>query len=117
MFRSELHVAFVNQQRLTLRAAICNVDRTFDPAPDEIWAWRMILHYRDCLTYALEPGNAGKYDQLCEYGRFWMDAKPDSFLPTLEEPANPDKGIFLPEVWYHGDCHGMDELWENISTR
>ncbi|RFU34882.1 hypothetical protein B7463_g1467, partial [Scytalidium lignicola] len=108
VIRSELHYAFVNQQPMTLPVELCNVDRDLSrETDDDTWAWRMILHYRDCLEYSLAPSTVEDFDQLVTYHRTWHRVKPDSFEPVLFEEVNIQKERFLPEVWYLHDCHVM----------
>jgi hypothetical protein len=104
--RSELHVAFVNQQELTLPSYLCNIDRSLGDTDDDTWAWRIILHYRDCLAYSLGPSNTNKFDELSRYSKQWFKEKAETFEPTLLEEADEHQGRWFPEIWYLEDCHG-----------
>ncbi len=107
MIRSELHVAFVNQQELTLPSYLCNIDRGLGETDDDTWAWRIILHYKDCLAYSLRPSNTDKFDELTLYSKQWFEAKPETFEPILLEEADEQQGRWFPEIWHLEDCHGM----------
>lgn len=111
--REELHTCFINQQPLTLPAALSGVDRSFTPASDETWAWRVMLIYRDALANSLQPSTAADWDRILNDLQSWYNLKPDSFEPTFY--AEPDEAAavgrgghgrrVLPEMWFLHDSH------------
>jgi len=104
--REEMHVAFINQQPLTLPAELCNIDRSFSEADDDTWAMRMIIHCRDVLAYSIQSNNTESWDRMVEYHQQWDMAKPESFSPIFYVGVNRQEGRYLPEIWFLHDCHG-----------
>lgn len=103
--REELHTCFINQQPLTLPPDLCGIDRSFTPANDETWAWRVLLIYRDALAHSISPSSGEEWDRIYNDLQSWYNLKPDSFEPTFYQESNPSEGRFLPEAWFLHDSH------------
>lgn len=100
-------------------------DRTFAAADDRTWAFRIILHCMDILSfcYADEPRTSSnvrqdapsarperqtEWNRLMEYSRQWDAVQPTQFKPMYEEP--PPAGALFPLIYFHRPIHIMSAM-------
>ncbi|KAK1856016.1 arca-like protein [Colletotrichum chrysophilum] len=87
----------MQQETLEFRLDHLDLDRSLQPADDETWAWRMILHTIDIIGYCFgDETNSAVYEKLSNYAAQWMKAAPETFLPIFVENP-PNEGVF-PEI-------------------
>ncbi|KAJ5363107.1 hypothetical protein N7541_003951 [Penicillium brevicompactum] len=105
--RQEFHTAFSNQRsfRFDLRCCEDSIYRTLDPANDDTWANRVILHCADALMYCYgeETQSQKRFEELWEYNEEWHARKPSSFSPMYYQPSDRRSGAIFPEIWYLDD--------------
>jgi hypothetical protein len=106
--RQEIFLSFMTRVPVQPITEFCQIDRSLDPAPDSMWALRMIAHTTDVLNfcYGEEPRTLASWKILDRYAETWLSAKPPSFNPIRYIPADPSAGEYFPEVWLLNDCHG-----------
>lgn len=102
--RQEIYVAFVNQRSIIPNLEYCNIDRTFDAAPDHIWSCRMVVICADVLRYCYDgkDNSSADYRALADSVEQWFDSKPASFTPVFSQPADTT-GTLFPELWFVGE--------------
>lgn len=95
--RLEIWRSVMQQETLEFKLDHLDLDRSLQPADDETWAWRMILHTIDIIGYCFgDETNSAVYEKLSNYAAQWMKAAPETFLPIfVENPRN--EGVF-PEI-------------------
>ncbi|KAF4921534.1 hypothetical protein CGCVW01_v005972 [Colletotrichum viniferum] len=95
--RLEIWRSVMQQETLKFKLDHLDLDRSLQPADDETWAWRMILHTIDIIGYCFgDETNSAVYEKLSNYAAQWMKAAPETFLPRfVENPRN--EGVF-PEI-------------------
>jgi hypothetical protein len=110
-------MAFVNQRSILPALSHCNIDRSFEPASDYVWANRIVVFCADVLRYCFGDSenstnrdNVATYNQLVEYSQEWAAYKPDSFRPIFYRHAKGPAGGAgegssgcFPEVWLLSD--------------
>ncbi|KAF2808889.1 uncharacterized protein BDZ99DRAFT_389299, partial [Mytilinidion resinicola] len=115
--RQEVYMAFVNQRSILPALSHCNIDRSFEPASDCVWANRIVVFCADVLRYCFGDSenstnrdSVATYNQLVEYSQEWAAYKPDSFRPIFYReakgtagPAGAEASGFFPEVWLLSD--------------
>ncbi|WYZ40850.1 hypothetical protein EsH8_IV_001191 [Colletotrichum jinshuiense] len=95
--RLEIFRAVMRQEELKLGLEQLDFDRSLKPADDEVWAWRMVLHTVDIVSYCFsETKQSATYHQLATYAAKWMRAVPESFMPIFMQNP-PYEGVF-PEI-------------------
>ncbi|KAF4838593.1 hypothetical protein CGCTS75_v000342 [Colletotrichum tropicale] len=95
--RLEIWRSVMQQETLEFRLDHLDLDRSLQPADDETWAWRMILHTIDIIGYCFgDETNSAVYEKLSNYAAQWMKAAPETFLPIFVENP-PNEGVF-PEI-------------------
>ncbi|KAI8271155.1 hypothetical protein K4K58_000030 [Colletotrichum sp. SAR11_239] len=95
--RLEIWRSVMQQEALEFQLEHLDLDRSLQPADDETWAWRMILHTIDTIGYCFgDEANSAVYERLSNYAAQWMRAAPETFLPIFVENP-PNEGVF-PEV-------------------
>ncbi|KAI7325039.1 hypothetical protein KC340_g6201 [Hortaea werneckii] len=101
--RQEIYVAFVNQRSIIPDLTHCNVDRSFDAAPDDVWACRMVVLCADVIRWCFgsEDHNVSTYTYLADMVAQWHASKPPPFTPIYYAPPGPDN--VFPELWYVQD--------------
>lgn len=107
-------MAFVNQRSILPALTHCNIDRSFEPASDCVWANRIVVFCADVLRYCFGDSenstsrdSVATYNQLVEYSQEWAAYKPESFRPIFYREAKGAAGAegtrWLPEVWLLSD--------------
>ena len=107
--RQEIHIAFMTNRPLpTFLVNYGDIDRTFAPADDWVWTYRLIAHTADTLNYCngSGPKTPSQWEQLWEYLKIWEEVVPPSFQPMFEEDADAASGKIFPDIWFANDCHG-----------
>ncbi|KAM0721298.1 hypothetical protein Q7P37_003586 [Cladosporium fusiforme] len=103
--RQEIYVAFVNQRSIIPALEHCNIDRSFEAAPDDIWACRMVVLAADIIRYCFgehDHPHSSTYTFLADCATQWFSSKPASFLPVFEKKASESENVF-PELHYVAD--------------
>jgi hypothetical protein len=107
--RQEIYSAMMKHKtvKLTLEGRI--VDRSLEPASDYNWANRAIVHCADVLNYCFGKSRPSMeiWKQLRDYNQSWHESKPQGFIPSFFEPADKQKGMAFPQLWYIQACHSM----------
>lgn len=101
--RQEIYVAFVNQRSIMPALEHCNIDRSFEAAPDHVWACRMVVQCADVIRYCFgdDDHSTVTYNWLLESTVQWHDLKPSSFTPVFFKEAD-DENVF-PDIWFLSD--------------
>lgn len=110
-FRQEWHRAFIKQRMFRFDTQCCasTVYRSVDPADDNIWTNRMVLHCIDVVTYCYgETQSVARYDELWEYNIRWQTLIPSTFNPLHYRDPDSGSGDVFPEIWYLDDCIGAN---------
>ncbi|KAF9873030.1 hypothetical protein CkaCkLH20_09540 [Colletotrichum karsti] len=95
--RLEIFRAVMQQDTPDIQLGHLDLDRSLQPADDETWAWRMVLHTIDIIIYCFgDAGTPTTYEKLSAYAAQWMRAVPSTFSPVFVENP-PDEGVF-PEI-------------------
>jgi hypothetical protein len=107
--RQEISMAFLSQRNVRVPLEYCNLDRSFSPAQDDTWAFRIIVHCVDVLAFCFGEGQSSlsQYQDLVNYSEGWMNSKPLDFDPIYTRAPVHSKSEAFPVIWYHLDCHGM----------
>ncbi|KZL76834.1 ArcA-like protein [Colletotrichum tofieldiae] len=102
--RQEIFISCVAQTPPPRLAHRCGIDRTFEPASDFDWAWRIIVFTEDVLTfvYGEEAHNPAVWDGLRTYLNRWMDKRPASFNPIWNSGSDHEG---FPEIMFANDFH------------
>jgi len=104
--RQEIYVAFVNQRSIAINLENFNLDRSCGPAPDHIWACRVVVLCADIIRFFFgkdDERSSSGYDRLLESINEWHRCKSSSFTPLYYKEA--DKGNMFPEIWFISDEH------------
>ncbi|KAL2013704.1 hypothetical protein VTN00DRAFT_1229 [Thermoascus crustaceus] len=107
-FRQEILMAFLQQRSFRLPLGICDSYRSWDPAPDHVWANRLMIFCADVLQYCFSsyhPRSTAQYEELINFHTRWLELRPRSFSPIYYREPDRRKGEVLPEAWYLADCH------------
>lgn len=107
-FRQEILMAFLQQRSFRLPLGICDSYRSWDPAPDHVWANRLMIFCADVLQYCFSnyhPRSMAQYEELINFRTRWLEDRPRSFSPIYYHEPDRRKGEVLPEAWYLADCH------------
>lgn len=111
--RQEIYVAFVNQRSIIPELGYCNIDRSFEAAPDHVWACRIVILCADVIRYCFGDSDhsTAAYTFLAESVARWHESKPASWTPVYYRAPGQDEAF--PEVWYIGDdiIVGMDHYY------
>jgi len=110
--RQETLACFVAQRPLRFLSDFCALDRSLENAEDEVWAFRIIAHCADSLTYCFshETKTFIQWKRLSEYCDQWMERKPKSFNPIFTRPARAEYDEYFASIWYLGPCHGKSSI-------
>ncbi|KAF2090272.1 hypothetical protein K490DRAFT_20785, partial [Saccharata proteae CBS 121410] len=102
--RQEIYMAFVNQRTIMPVLEHCNIDRSFEPAHDCIWANRIVVLCADVLRYCFGDGEQSftTYNKLLDYCHGWNLYKPPSFTPIFHKEADAER--VFPETWLLSDA-------------
>ncbi|KAH8432772.1 uncharacterized protein LDX57_010399 [Aspergillus melleus] len=106
-FRQEFHRAFIKQRAFRFNSHCCASSpyRSLDPADDNTWTNRMVLHCTDVLTYCYAGGSdLSRYDELWAYTLRWQSLVPSTFNPLYSRDPDSSANEVFPEVWYLDDC-------------
>ncbi|KZL64206.1 arca-like protein, partial [Colletotrichum incanum] len=72
-------------------------DRSLQPADENVWAYRMVLHTIDILNFCFgNTKSPATYDRLASYAAKWIKEAPDSFTPIYI--YSPSEGSPFPEI-------------------
>ncbi|KAL0932155.1 arca-like protein [Colletotrichum truncatum] len=97
--RLEVFRAVMQQEVLDLSLDRLELDRSVEPADDETWMWRMVLHSIDILRYCFgAKGSSATYEKLSAYAARWMRSVPETFLPIYFNPSTGNAPF--PEVLF-----------------
>lgn len=104
--RQEIYSAVMNHQAVRINLDHGLVERSLEPADDETWANRAVVHCADVLNFCFGHDNhqrsaAMRWQELGSYNKDWSRALPASFAPVYEERGGP-----FPEIWHQSSCHG-----------
>jgi len=116
--RQEIHIGFLtNRPPPASLIRYCNIDRSLDPASDWTWAWRVIVHAADVLAYCNgdSPKTTTGWRELWKSLEIWKRHLPPSFTPIFEESVCPERGKFLPDIWFANDCHAAAHQYLSIA--
>jgi hypothetical protein len=104
--RQEIYSAVINHQMVRMNLDHTIVDRGIEPADDDTWANRAVVHCADVLNYCfgdLGP-TAKRWRELEGWNREWAESVPSTYSPIFFRDR-PKDGSF-PEIWYHRSCQG-----------
>ncbi|KAL1846531.1 hypothetical protein Plec18170_009110, partial [Paecilomyces lecythidis] len=107
-FRQEFHIAFAQQRPFRLPLSICEPHLTWTPAPDHVWANRLIIICAHAIQYCYDDRlnqGATRYRELVELYNRWQQCRPMSFSPTYAEDPDQTQGDIFPRIWFMDDCH------------
>ncbi|KAI9038307.1 uncharacterized protein KD926_010963 [Aspergillus affinis] len=105
-FRQEFHRAFIKQRVFQFNSYCCATSpyRSLEPANDNTWTNRMVLHCTDVLTYCYAGGSdLSRYDELWAYTLRWQSLIPSTFNPLYSRDPDPTVNEVFPEIWYLDD--------------
>ncbi|KAJ9268289.1 transcriptional regulator family: Fungal Specific TF [Paecilomyces variotii] len=106
--RQEIHMAFLQQRSFRLPLTFCDSYRSWEPAPDHIWANRLIIFCADVLQFCFNDTSTkdhARYEELIDFPRKWLKYHPRSFAPTYYREPDRTKNEVLPQLWYAEDFH------------
>lgn len=101
-------MAFLQQRSFRLPLTFCDSYRSWDPAPDDIWANRLMIFCADVLRFCFSDNSTQghiRYEELIDFPRKWLKYHPRSFAPTYYREPDRTKNEILPQLWYAEDCH------------
>jgi hypothetical protein len=78
--RQEVHIAFMtNRPPPPSLVDYCDIDRSLEPTDDWMWAYRIIAHTADTLTYCNgdSPKTLGRWNELWGYLDKWEKLTPE----------------------------------------
>lgn len=107
-FRQEILMAFLQQRPFRFPLSICDSYRSWDPAPDHVWANRLMIFCANVLQYCFgdyHPRSVAQYEELINFRTRWLEHRPRSFSPIYYREPDRTKGEVLPEAWYLADHH------------
>lgn len=109
--RQEIVMAFVNQRPVKINLDHSFIDRSLsDPATDDTWANRVIIHCADVLKYCFGGEAASsvveEWKRLREYDEAWLRARPLSWLPFAYAQPDKGKGDIFPIILYLSSAIG-----------
>jgi hypothetical protein len=104
--RQEIYSAVMNHQAVRINLEHGLVERSLEPADDETWANRAVVHCADVLNFCFghdlyHSPAAMRWQELSSHNKDWSRALPASFAPVYEEREGP-----FPEIWHQSSCHG-----------
>ncbi|KAF2755896.1 hypothetical protein EJ05DRAFT_477958 [Pseudovirgaria hyperparasitica] len=89
-------------------------DRSFAPADDRTWAFRIILHCMDILAFCYgndtqdKVQSQGEWNRHMEYAKKWDALQPTHFKPMYEEKPPPDSPF--PLIYFHRPIQIMSAM-------
>ncbi|KAH6971940.1 hypothetical protein EDB80DRAFT_744087 [Ilyonectria destructans] len=111
--RQEIFISFSTRKPPRALGRQCGINRSIELADDYIWAWRMIIHTEDVLSYVYgEPlHRRQEWDELSSYLDEWTAKRPPSFNPVWR--SEPSDSVF-PEIWFANDFHVAGQQYADI---
>lgn len=115
--RQELYMAFVHQRPVITNLDHAFIDRTFEPADDDTWAQRVLVHGAEVTRFCFGGeendmdrmgggGRISRWKELWEYGEMWLDTRPESWRPVAYRERDLSRGDVFPEIWYFNHAVG-----------
>lgn len=101
-------MAFLQQRPFRLPLVICDGYRSWDPAPDHVWANRLMIFCADVLQYCFSDSDLpriARHEELVDVSKRWQQYRPHSFVPIYRRQADRTENGVLPQSWYIADCH------------
>lgn len=110
--RQEVLSSFLKRRAVDFPLALCHDVRSLSPAPDAVWANRLVTLCADVLEYCYGSRDAApvrsvaRWQALAAYQEELQASLPPSFEALYRPDADPrdDEAIF-PEVWHLDRCH------------
>ncbi|KAI8627083.1 hypothetical protein F5Y19DRAFT_466091 [Xylariaceae sp. FL1651] len=101
--RQEIFIANTIKRSTELNAEQYNTDPSLEPAPEAVWAHRMIFHAAQITNFVYAEGveSVDEWDCLFQYLNDWDQRKPDSFRP-MNYVSEEELGI--PVIHYTYGC-------------
>ncbi|KIW68802.1 hypothetical protein PV04_04723 [Phialophora macrospora] len=118
--RLEVTSAFSTQRGLVLPLELWSSLRTFEPADDTEWTYRLIVFCADVLDFCYGDGTSTssrreRWQELKDFERMWESYKPASFVPLYRQDPDEQNGLCFPKIWYLSECHVMGILYVDLA--
>lgn len=104
--RQEVFTSFMKQRPLTFPLAHCDAFRSLSPAPDAVWADRLIIFCADVLEYCYGSQEVTTHSSLQRWQA--LAAYQDELhacLPESFDPLYMRDGEIFPEIWHLDRSH------------
>ena len=104
--RQEVFTSFMKQRPLTFPLAHCDAFRSLSPAPDAVWADRLVIFCADVLDYCYgnskvtAHGSLQRWKALVAFQDQLHACLPRSFDPLYTSDSDP-----FPEIWHLDPSH------------
>lgn len=109
--RQEVLSSFMKQRALNFPLAYCHGFRSLSPAPDAVWANRIVIFCADVLEYCYGSRDAGpvrslgRWQALVTYQEELQASLPPSFEALYCRDADPAVSQMFPEIWHLDRWH------------
>ncbi|KAH8429310.1 uncharacterized protein LDX57_006977 [Aspergillus melleus] len=105
--RQEVLSSFMKQRAVDFPLAHCQDVRSLSPAPDAVWANRMVIFCADVLEccYGRRDASAQRWQALVTYQEELHASRPPSFDALYCRDADPRADQIFPEIWHLDRCH------------
>lgn len=117
--RQDIHIANMTRSAISINARDCNIDETFDQAPDYMWSLRMINLVAKATNFAYGESSRSnaEWEELSSQLQRWLESRPASFDPLNADEqsrgpslfgvptSSPSRDTIFPPRLYLDDCH------------
>lgn len=115
--RQEIFMAFIAQRSIALSLSSSNFDQSLSPTDDHTWAFRMVLHCAEILTFAYGNGSdtistqqrEATWVELVNYCLQFVARRPSYFSPIHHAPPLPPRRVF-PTILFNTEAHMVGAL-------
>lgn len=104
--RQEVFTSFIKQRPLTFPLAHCDAFRSLSPAPDAVWADRLIIFCADVLEYCYGDPRVTAHASLQRWKALVaFQDQLHACLPRSFDPLYTSDGDSFPEIWHLDRSH------------
>lgn len=117
--RMEVTSALYTQRAVLLPLELWASLRSFKPADDTEWTYRLTLYCADILEFCFGECAANtqqkRWKELQDFSRMWDMYKPSSFSALCHQNPDKDNGLCFPRIWYMSECHIMGNSYMDLA--